>query len=458
MVQKTLLLVFSLLFFIVLVSLDGYSQTEEENVSSGELINRTVILLDFINAVGEEDYEYLSQSIPDSIRSALIQTEKFNLDTPREAVLDTAQDLGIPESNFFNSMDAVRIAEAMDADVVVIGKYQVLNEQLKVVTHALDLESNGRIAASSDVDGSLEGIHIFDVIDKAAEDLATKMVEALPPIPQRVIRDTRPFTFVLPENEFDENIESVKIKGDFTGWQPVEMKQQNGEWQTTLDIDILSKKEFEYMYIVNEEPETAFRKIQFDWDEDGTLYEVVDYFRPQIDVRPSGYFVFGNDDITKMISVDIPITVLISFKMNFPLPFIDIYDFGFEITTGWFNWNADKSSPLYGFDIEDYQIPFHHFPFMISLTYDFKFLNDLLYLTLKGGGGMFLHYVPIEYQGTNYTTETSISGFFSFGISFGYSFIDNAAVVLNVDYIRHILSQRPNLNYISVGPGLALKF
>jgi len=444
-----------LMISMILVMLTPYLLfAQDEGESKGELVNRKVILLDFDNATGYGDANYLTTSLPDTIETKINQTGKFNLDIKQDEVYQAAQSLNIDKTEFYNETNALSIAKSLDADVVVIGQFIINGDDIKIVAKALDVETE-RVAATSTENGSL-GVELFDLIDFVADDLAQKMVQTLPPLTQKF--KTKEYTMVLPSEEYPGDYSSVKIIGDFTGWQPKEMRKVDGQWQADVQVDILKKNEYEYMFIVDNEEEIATRNITFKIDE-GVLVEDIDYFHPQLGFRPGAHFLFGDPDIANRIDMRQP-SINAYFKMNIPLPFMDVYDFGFEFSFGWFHYRADTSNP-YNSAIEGFEVPFHNFPIMLTLLYDFHFLNKSLYVYPRLGGGTFIHYCNIEDNtegGANDTSEVFVDGFLVVGGSFGWKFAKDWDLIFHVDFYWHMIGDLNDLMYITVGPGITYNF
>lgn len=457
--KKHLLLILLMMFLIIFNLSPLYSQenTSEDEVEELELVKRTVIVLDFVYLNEDINYTYLTSALSDSITSALINTENFDMSIPRERVNEMAEELGITQEEYYTRSAGVRIANELGADVAVIGEYHIVNDTIQIIVDAIDIPTEQVAVSMAPPYDISVSVKIIDAIDEISRRLAEKMAEALKPQPPKVIteyvREQREYQFIFPNEEYETAPSSVSIIGDFTGWQPIEMRNINGDWKANLDIDILSKNDFEYRYLINGEPEVGTRSIRFKIEE-GVLVEDKKLFFFNIGFRPGAYFYFWNDYIADRSTSSYAIALLY-FKMNIPI--WEGVDLGYEIVAGWFGNEIDgEKNPI----TRTYEIPINHFPLLVGITYDFTFLNDLLFLYPRLGAGALISYFQIDSTtGEDFSETRTDASFMAYaGLSFGYNINQFVSILIHADIYTQVIGDDRPMWYVSVGPGLQLNF
>ncbi|MCG8570343.1 MAG: FlgO family outer membrane protein [Spirochaetes bacterium] len=158
--MKTYLIIIIFLIFI-LGSVQLYSD---------DLVKRTVLILPFYNVNDNKEYEYLSGILRDALRSQLVNTGQY-LYTDFSLIDKKIETLGL--KIFINEEKAQKLAMELKSDVIVIGKYTIIEDHILITISAIDIFKN-QIVAGSTVTGEL-GIDVFRVVDESSKDIAQKM-------------------------------------------------------------------------------------------------------------------------------------------------------------------------------------------------------------------------------------------------------------------------------------------
>lgn len=177
-----------ILFFIIflngsLVATGQEASHNEAIISDEEMIYKKILLLDLYNISGEEDYDYLSQTIADIIHTKMDLSEQFDLidrDSHRHYWTSFT-----PEQ-LYNSVTAVEIGKTLSTDSIIIGKYLVSGETIILFIQAIDVKT-GRVQASYTGQGPSNDIELFETLDIQAQKISNKLQEVLPPIPAREV-------------------------------------------------------------------------------------------------------------------------------------------------------------------------------------------------------------------------------------------------------------------------------
>ncbi|MDH4199283.1 MAG: hypothetical protein OEV66_02795 [Spirochaetia bacterium] len=155
---------------------------------TGKLVNRRVLILDFVNSNNSKDHEYLETSIPDTFPGALNKTRSFEL-LSRSIWREMLQNQKVQKSDAYDDKIAVQMGESQKADVVVMGSFAASKDTIIIITRVLEVSSS-RIMVSrtkiTKIDNS-----IFESIKALAQELSAEMKEKLPPLPQQVITRER---------------------------------------------------------------------------------------------------------------------------------------------------------------------------------------------------------------------------------------------------------------------------
>lgn len=172
------------------------------------LIKRRVIILNFVNLSENEDYDYLSTAMPDSILTALVRTDNFIL-MHRDDAWVVMDDYGIDTRDLLSEDNALFICEKVDADIVVMGSFTIEDNTLWVNSKALGLRS-GQIRAIYEGTANFSGAEIFDAIDNVSSQLAANMAENIPPEPQ-IVRYVETERVVVEEKIVEKEVERLVL-------------------------------------------------------------------------------------------------------------------------------------------------------------------------------------------------------------------------------------------------------
>ena len=187
--------------FTLIIVLINFYIFPNEIVNDNVLIKRNVLVLPFVNSNNNADYIFLNDTIPDAIKANLLNTNKFNLsDSPD--IRKNKIDQGIKEINIFESAEAVKIAKALKADVVVTGKFIIIDEKIMINIQAIDVFTDETVILLNQ-SGNL-GINLLSMIDDISKDLSLKMSDKFPLVDRsyftemtKLINNKKPINFTI---------------------------------------------------------------------------------------------------------------------------------------------------------------------------------------------------------------------------------------------------------------------
>lgn len=158
------------------------------NATEGKY-KRRVLLTVFINEYEDEERAYLSESIPAAFSAPLTKTGNFVV-LNRVSVQRYLQTMGIELSDVYEDENAVRLGRAIGADVVVVGKFESLGNNVEIHAKAIDVQA-GRLSVEDSVEIETNAL-MFNAINQLAKRMSVPMAEKLkptetPPPPAEVV-------------------------------------------------------------------------------------------------------------------------------------------------------------------------------------------------------------------------------------------------------------------------------
>jgi len=165
--------------FLTTLFIHSIEKKNNQNQKNQELIKRTVLILPFLNNNNIEKYDFLSNTIMDALRANLINTGEFNLSNPVK-LNEEIEKIGFSKENMVKLPNALSIAKYLESDIVVTGKYIVIEEKIMIQFEAIDVFT-GEYALINSVTGEL-GINLLKLIDDISKDMANKMALKFPKV------------------------------------------------------------------------------------------------------------------------------------------------------------------------------------------------------------------------------------------------------------------------------------
>jgi TolB-like protein len=157
-----------LISFVILISVFNLFSIEKKE----ENIKRTIMILPFLNKNDVKKYSYLSDSIRDALKAKLLDGDNFIL-TNLSSIDSKISELGFNKESVMEETNAKQVALKLKADVIVFGKYIIIEDKIMVQIDALDIFTKETIASST-LKGEL-GLDIFRIIDESVDDIAKKL-------------------------------------------------------------------------------------------------------------------------------------------------------------------------------------------------------------------------------------------------------------------------------------------
>jgi TolB-like protein len=163
----------SILFLIMCFT--GAAASEEKSGNS-DTIKRSILILPFYNVREIRKYDYLSDTIVDTLETDLRNLDRFIVKSP-DSTEQLLAEFKVTRSDLLLKKDASRIARKYKCDVYVIGKYVIEEKKIMLFIETVDIFSD-EVIASTYTEGKI-GVDLFRVITEGVNQVTAKMEEQL---------------------------------------------------------------------------------------------------------------------------------------------------------------------------------------------------------------------------------------------------------------------------------------
>jgi len=194
---------FLLVAFFILINLHVQCIEKKEK----ELLKRTVSILPFYNQNSVEKYDYLSDTIRDSLKAKLILTDSFII-TSFSLIDDKMKKYKLTAGEAIRDDNTKKIAYAVKSDIAVIGKFIIIEDKIMVNIEAIDIFT-GMITATSQINGEI-GLDIFRIVNRVTEDITAKMNSKLKMVDSTYFSEMRK---KLKEEQLRSFFTGIRITG-----------------------------------------------------------------------------------------------------------------------------------------------------------------------------------------------------------------------------------------------------
>lgn len=169
------------------------------HLSAESVVKRRVLLLDFQNSSKNANYDYLKESLSDNLKVELMKTDKFTVVDQK-----TFEQLNpnVSTKNL-SAAEAGKLAESINCEAVVIGKFLATPKQIRINAQAID-SLTGELVVAEKADGEITS-RIFATIDKVVIPLVAGMAQKLPPIGEGKLKRDKEIEAKLARSEEDKD-------------------------------------------------------------------------------------------------------------------------------------------------------------------------------------------------------------------------------------------------------------
>lgn len=198
--MKKLSLSYLVILLFLFISFNFFAQQKEQKT----LVKRTILILPFFNINNVEKYNYIGDTLRDALKSELIKTDYY-LFINFSDIENTIKKLKYTNEDTIKEVNAKDLAVRLKADVVVIGKFIIIEEKIMIQIEAIDIFKNQTVASTT-TKGEI-GLDIFRIIEESTKDMAGKMIESLKMVDK---------TYFDEMNNIIKKEQKLKLKSIFT--------------------------------------------------------------------------------------------------------------------------------------------------------------------------------------------------------------------------------------------------
>jgi tetratricopeptide (TPR) repeat protein len=160
----------------VTTPLRGFAQSAAESATlPAKVHHRLLLVLPFDNLTGQASLDWVSEAVSETFNQRL-GASGFDI-IARDDRQYALEHLGLPLSFQPSRATAIRLAQTLDADDVIVGSYTMQNGNLHVAAQMLDVNAL-RLSTPLTQDGPLE--HMLDVLDSLAWHVARELDPRFP--------------------------------------------------------------------------------------------------------------------------------------------------------------------------------------------------------------------------------------------------------------------------------------
>ncbi len=193
-----------IIFFLLIIF--GYSifcaENEKQKAVKEVLVKRTIVIMPFLNKNKVDKFGYISETLRDVLKAKIIETKIFNL----ISFSDTDEKIkhsGFNNETVLEEVNAKAIAQKLKADLVIIGKYVIIENTIMIQLNAIDVFT-GVTAISIIVNGDT-GLDLFKLIDESTVNMTNELTKKFQEVKKsyftemtKVIQNERLMNFFTP--------------------------------------------------------------------------------------------------------------------------------------------------------------------------------------------------------------------------------------------------------------------
>lgn len=142
-----------------------------ENIDTSKAIR--IAILPFDHLSNQKDYDFLEQAIAESLLNSFSANEKYNVveTLQRDKIL---KEIDLQQGKYFDEKSVAKIGKQLGAKQVIVGSYQINNENIQITSRIVNVES-GKIEKKSIIEH--EGL--LSNISQVEKELALKLMSCL---------------------------------------------------------------------------------------------------------------------------------------------------------------------------------------------------------------------------------------------------------------------------------------
>jgi TolB-like protein len=133
-----------------------------------------IAVVDFTNTSGDESFDYLSKTIPESLITAL--AEGGDLKIVERGRLEAAlKEMKLQLSDIVDEATAVQLGKAVGANAIIVGSFVAIGSKLRISSRLIDVQT-ATVITGKNATGRV-GEDIFRVMDEMADAMRDELLD-----------------------------------------------------------------------------------------------------------------------------------------------------------------------------------------------------------------------------------------------------------------------------------------
>lgn len=164
------------IYLIVFIILFGYTLFSQQE--KAELIKRKIVIFPFYNENSVKEYDYLENIIRDAFKAKLQAYDIFLFSNFSD--VDNELKNRDRRQIFYDDDTIIKTALRLKSDVVITGRYVVIQEKIMIVAKAVDVLQKVESITVTKQGGT--GVEIFSLIEDLTKEMSGKISKSFPQV------------------------------------------------------------------------------------------------------------------------------------------------------------------------------------------------------------------------------------------------------------------------------------
>jgi len=163
-----------MIIVLIIIFINSIINPASSTVNKEEIVIRTIAMFPITNQSYNKEYNYLTYTIRDALKAQLIQSNQFLFSKFSELDKELEK-INFNNKTLINLKTAINIASNLKAHAVILGKFEIIAENIIIQIDAFDITLNKTISSTS-IKGDV-GLDIFRIADNVSISMAEKLTK-----------------------------------------------------------------------------------------------------------------------------------------------------------------------------------------------------------------------------------------------------------------------------------------
>ena len=145
-----------------------------EALAAGTEARLAIAVVDFTNTSQDEEYDYLSKTIPENVITSLAESGDLNI-VERGRLQEALSEMQLQLTDIVDEASAVRLGRAVGANAIIVGSFVVIGRKIRISSRLIDVET-AKVITGKKATGWI-GEDIFNVMDEMASAMKKELLE-----------------------------------------------------------------------------------------------------------------------------------------------------------------------------------------------------------------------------------------------------------------------------------------